>query len=164
MLNFLKSLASTSFATQAWVATLILSKYFHLAQLPRAATRVTSRRRSLLGAVLVRRKTHVLVIDTEGMLRDGLCALLQQQESLHLDGAFVNARSAVRTRGDLQPHVVVTHFPTAMKTGPQTILHLKRRWPRASVLVLAPNGDAGARSGSRRSRRWRAANTTSVPR
>ena len=112
----------------------------------------------------MRRNTHVLVIDTEGMLRDGLCALLQQQESLHLDGAFVNARSAVRTRGDLQPHVVVTDVPTAMKTGPQTILHLKRRWPRASVLVLAPNGDAGARSGSRRSRRWRAANTTSVPR
>ena len=97
-----------------------------------------------------RQKTHVLVIDAEGFLRDGLCALLQQEGSLQLDGAFVNARSAVRTRGNLQPHVVVTDFSAAMKTGPQTILHLKRRWPRASVLVLAPNGDAATIEAARR--------------
>ena len=113
---------------------------------------------------LGRRTTRVLVIDAEGLLRDGLCALLQQEHSLHVEGAFVTARSAIRTRNHLQPQVVITDFATAMKSGPQTLLHLKRRWPRASVLVLAPNGDAGARSGSRRSRRWRAANTTSVPR
>jgi DNA-binding NarL/FixJ family response regulator len=56
---------------------------------------------------LVRRQTHVLVIDSEGFLRDGLCALLQQDGSLQLDGAFGNARSAIRSRGNLQPHVVV---------------------------------------------------------
>ena len=99
---------------------------------------------------MVRRQTHVLVIDAEGFLRDGLCALLQQEGSLQLDGAFVNARSAVRTRGTLQPHVVVTDFSAAMKTGPQTILHLKRRWPRASVLVLAPNGEAATIEAARR--------------
>jgi len=100
--------------------------------------------------VVVRRKTHVLVIDAEGMLRDGLCALLQQEPSLHLDGAFINARGAIRTRGGLQPHVVLADFSTAMKTGPQTILHLKRRWPRASVLVLAPNGEPASIEAARR--------------
>jgi DNA-binding NarL/FixJ family response regulator len=98
----------------------------------------------------MRRKTHILVIDAEGMLRDGLCALLQQQESLHLDGAFADARSAVRTSGDLRPHVVVTDFSTAMKTGPQTLLHLKRRWPGTSVLVLAPSGDGATIEAARR--------------
>ena len=94
---------------------------------------------------LVRRQTHVLVIDAEGFLRDGLCALLQQEGSLQLDGAFGNARSAIRTRGNLQPHVVVTDFSVAMKTGPQTILHLKRRWPRG-----APRHDSGLWRGRRR--------------
>jgi DNA-binding NarL/FixJ family response regulator len=98
----------------------------------------------------MRRKTHILVIDAEGMLRDGLCALLEREPSLHLDGAFVNARSAIRTRGGLQPHVVVADFSTAMKTGPQTILHLKRRWPRASVLVLAAGGDDASIKAARR--------------
>jgi DNA-binding NarL/FixJ family response regulator len=98
----------------------------------------------------MRRKTHILVIDAEGMLRDGLCALLQHEESLHLGGAFINARSAMRARGHPHPHVVVTDFATAMKTGSQTILHLKRRWPGASVLVLAPNADAATIETARR--------------
>ena len=99
--------------------------------------------RAALGALLVRRKTHVLVIDAEGLLRDGLCALLRQEDALHLDGAFVNARAALRARLALRPDVVIMDFSTAMQTGPQTLLHVKRRWPGASVLVLAPNG-AGA--------------------
>jgi two-component system, NarL family, response regulator NreC len=98
----------------------------------------------------MRRKTHILVIDEEGMVRDGLCALLRCDESLHLDGAMVSARVAVRTRGDLRPDVVVMDLSTAMKTGPQTILHLKRRWPGASVLVLAASGEGRTIEAARR--------------
>lgn len=98
----------------------------------------------------MRRKTHILVIDEEGMVRDGLCALLECDEMLQLDGAMVSARVAVRMRGELRPDVVVMDFSTAMRTGPQTILHLKRRWPGASVLVLAANGDARTIEAARR--------------
>ena len=98
----------------------------------------------------MRRKTHMVVIDQEGMVRDGLCALLQHDDSLHLDGAFVSARAAVRTRGSLRPDVVVMDFPTAMKTGPQTLLHVKRHWPGASVLVLAANGEGRTIEAARR--------------
>ena len=98
----------------------------------------------------MRRKTHILIIDAEGMLRDGLCALLQSDESLHLDGAMVSARVAVRTRGDLRPDVAVMDFSIAMKTGPQTILHLKRRWPGMCVLVLATNGEGRTIEAARR--------------
>jgi DNA-binding NarL/FixJ family response regulator len=98
----------------------------------------------------MRRKTHILVIDEEGMVRDGLCALLQSEESLHLVGAMVSARVALRTRGDLRPDVVVMDFSTAMKTGPQTLLHLKRRWPGACVLVLAANGEGRTIEAARR--------------
>jgi two-component system, NarL family, response regulator NreC len=98
----------------------------------------------------MRRRTHILVIDAEGMLRDGLCALLQSDDSLHLDGAMVSARVAVRTRGDLRPDVVVMDFSTAMKTGPQTILHLRRRWPGTCVLVLAGNGEGRTIEAARR--------------
>lgn len=99
---------------------------------------------------MVRRKTHVLVIDAEGLLRDGLCAVLRQEDALHLEGAFVNARVAVRARLALRPDVVIMDFSIAMQTGPQTLLHLKRRWPGTSVLVLAPNGDAAPIEAARR--------------
>jgi len=98
----------------------------------------------------MRRKTHILVIDQEGMARDGLCALLQLDESVHLDGALDSARSAVRSRGGQRPDVVVMDFSTAMKTGPHTILHLKRRWPGTSVLVLAANGEGRSIEAARR--------------
>ncbi len=46
----------------------------------------------------MRRKTHILIIDGEGIARDGLCALLQQDEGLHVDATFANAREALRVR------------------------------------------------------------------
>lgn len=58
----------------------------------------------------MRRKTHIMVVDQEGIVRDGLCALLQRAEELHVDGAFSSGREAVRTRGDLRPNVVIMDF------------------------------------------------------
>jgi len=90
----------------------------------------------------MRRKTHILVVDDEGITRDGLCALLQSEASVHLDAAFDCARGALRSRGDLKPNVVIMDLPVAMKTGPQTIAHVKRRWPEARVLVLSARSES----------------------
>lgn len=92
----------------------------------------------------MRRRTHVLVVDAAGIVRDGLCALLRGDGTLQVDGAFGSARDAVRAQGELRPDLLVLDFPVAMKTGPQTITHLKRRWPRARVLVLSARSDARA--------------------
>jgi two-component system response regulator NreC len=98
----------------------------------------------------MRRKTHILIVDGEGIVRDGLCALLQQEDSLHIDGTFSNAREALRVRGDMRPNIVIMDFALAMKAGPQTVAHVKRRWPEASVLVLSPSADGQAIEGARR--------------
>jgi two-component system, NarL family, response regulator NreC len=102
------------------------------------------------GKKKMRRKTHILVVDEEGIVRDGLCALLQCAEELHVDGAFSSAREAVRTRGDLRPSVVIMDFPLAMKTGPETIAHVKRRWPEARVLVLCGSSEGQVIEAARR--------------
>jgi DNA-binding NarL/FixJ family response regulator len=98
----------------------------------------------------MRRKTHILVIDGEGIARDGLCALLQQEEALHVDATFGSAREALRSRGDLRPQLVIMDFALAMKAGPQTVAHIKRRWPEAAVLVLSSSGDGQAIEAARR--------------
>jgi two-component system, NarL family, response regulator NreC len=102
------------------------------------------------GDIAMRRKTHLLVIDGEGLAREGLCALLQREEGLHLDATFASAREAVRARGDLQPNVVIMDFCLAMKAGPQTIAHVKRRWPETTVLVLSASGEGQAIETARR--------------
>jgi len=98
----------------------------------------------------MRRKTHILVIDEESMLRDGLCALLQDEESLHFDGAFTGPRSALREGAKLRPDIVIMDFGAAMRSGPQTLLHVKRRWQGARVLVLAANADGRSIEAARR--------------
>lgn len=96
------------------------------------------------------RKTRLLVIGEEGILRDGLCALLKSDDTVHLDAVFVNAHEALHAPGDRHPHVIVMELPVAMKTGPQTIAHVKRRWPHAAVLVLAPSRDGETMEAARR--------------
>jgi two-component system, NarL family, response regulator NreC len=101
----------------------------------------------------MRRKTQILVIDAEGLVRDGLCALLQREEGLHLAGTFDTPRNAVRARGDLSPDIAIIDFALAMKSGPQTLIHLKRRWPNATVLTLSAsaageNIEAARRAGA----------------
>jgi two-component system, NarL family, response regulator NreC len=98
----------------------------------------------------MRRKSHILVVDDEGITRDGLCALLQRESTLHLDGAFASAREAVRSRGDLKPDVVIMDLPVAMKTGPETIAHVKRRWPATRVLVLSARSEGRVIEAARR--------------
>jgi two-component system, NarL family, response regulator NreC len=98
----------------------------------------------------MRRKTHILVIDGEGLLREGLCAVLQQDETLHVDATFSSAREALRVRGDLRPNLVIMDFGLAMKAGPQTVAHVKRRWPEATVLVMSASGEGQAIEAARR--------------
>ena len=98
----------------------------------------------------MRRKTHILIIDGEGMARDGLCALLQQDEALHVDATFASAREALRAGRDLHPQIIVMDFALAMKAGPQTVAHVKRRWPEAAVLVLSASADGQAIEAARR--------------
>ena len=44
----------------------------------------------------MRRKTHILVIDSEGLTRDGLCALLKREDGLSLAPPCASVREALR--------------------------------------------------------------------
>ena len=99
----------------------------------------------------MRRKTHILVIDSEGLTRDGLCALLKCEESLSVAPACGSVREALRGRAAVaSPDVVIIDFPLAMKTGPQTLLHLKRHWPQAALLVLSASREGQTIESARR--------------
>ena len=98
----------------------------------------------------MRRKTHIFVIDSEGLTRDGLCALLGCEDGLSVAETFGSVREALRHRGDAPPDLTLIDFSLAMKTGPQTLLHLKRRWPQVAVLVLSHNRDGATIEAARR--------------
>jgi two-component system response regulator NreC len=88
-----------------------------------------------------RRKTRVLVADEAGIMRDGLCALLQSDDTLEVVAATTTHREAVQTLTTAQPDVIVIDFAADLKSGPETIAYLKRRWPEVRVLVLTVRRD-----------------------
>ena len=88
-----------------------------------------------------RRKTRVLVVDEAGIMRDGLCALLQSDDALEVVAATASRREAVQNLTTAQPDVIVIDFAADLKAGPETILHLKSRWADVRVLVLTVRRD-----------------------
>jgi two-component system, NarL family, response regulator NreC len=87
-----------------------------------------------------RRITTVLLIDQPGIPRDGLCALLESDSSLQVIAVVAGRREAVRALRAAQPHVVVMDLSVDLLQGRETIIHIKRRWPRVGVLVLVQPG------------------------
>ena len=83
-----------------------------------------------------RTRTQILVIEEPGVMRDGLVALLESNPTLQVIAAVSGRRQALQALSSGQPHVVVMDFSIALKTGPETIAQLKRRWPGVRILVL----------------------------
>jgi len=92
------------------------------------------------GASVRRRTTTVLLVDEPGIPRDGLCALLESDSALEVIGVAAGRREAVRALRAAQPHVVVMDLSVDPLQGRETIVHIKRRWPRVGVLVLIQPG------------------------
>src|SRR5262249_40263439 len=91
----------------------------------------------------MRRNTPILLIHSEGLVRDGLCALLRQ-EGLRLAGVSSSAREALRGDPHPFPQVTIIDFALAMQPGPHTLGHLKQRWPSSGMLVLGRGRDLNA--------------------
>ncbi|MBS0377097.1 MAG: response regulator transcription factor [Proteobacteria bacterium] len=98
----------------------------------------------------MRRKTHIVLIDGEGMARDGLCALLADEPGVLLTRVFSHPREALRSRLTPAPQVVIADWALALKHGPQTLRYLKLHWPHSRVLVLSGRCDARSVEAARR--------------
>ncbi|MBV9345975.1 MAG: response regulator transcription factor [Gammaproteobacteria bacterium] len=81
-------------------------------------------------------RIRVLIIDEPGLCRDGLQALLEGEKVYEVVGATASRREALQILISRRPQIVLLDFSSALKTGPDTVAHLKRRWPDIGVLVL----------------------------
>jgi DNA-binding NarL/FixJ family response regulator len=79
---------------------------------------------------------RVLIVDEPGINRDGLCALLRTNPLVEIVAAIASRREAVQVLRHTTPDVVIMDFSVRLNIGPETIEHLKRRWPQLRVLVL----------------------------
>ena len=92
----------------------------------------------------MRRKLQVLLIDEEGLLRDGLCAMISQEEGFAIAGV-VPAAAAIQTVSlPTAPDVVIADFGAPAVRGLETVTAARSRWPNVPILVLTFQRDDAA--------------------
>src|SRR6266436_7415659 len=74
-------------------------------------------------------------------MRDGLCALLQSDDALEVVAATAIRGDALQTLTTAQPDIIIIDFAADIKSGPETIAQVRRRWPDVRVLVLTVRRD-----------------------
>jgi two-component system response regulator NreC len=80
-------------------------------------------------------KIQTLVIDSDSLLRDGLCALLNLEDDLQVIGA-TQGPSIARISLPMAPDLVIIETDIVEPNGVEAIEAIHIRWPRARVLVL----------------------------
>ncbi len=81
------------------------------------------------------KKTQVLIVDTDSIMRDGLVALLGNEEC-EVIGAASNGVDALRETESRTPDLVIIDLSMTTASDPDTIAKLKKQRPGVHVLVL----------------------------
>lgn len=85
-------------------------------------------------------KIQTLVIDSDSLLRDGLCALLNLEDDLQVIGA-TDGPTVARITVPMAPDLVVIETAIFEPNGVEAINAIHTRWPRARILVLTYERD-----------------------
>jgi two-component system response regulator NreC len=81
-------------------------------------------------------KIRILIADDHTLFRNGICALLEDEQDMVVVGEADNGRDAVRLAGQLKPHVVLMDIAMPLLNGLEATRQIKREHPEINVLVL----------------------------
>jgi DNA-binding NarL/FixJ family response regulator len=82
-------------------------------------------------------KIRVLIADDHAMIRDGLAALLRDEERVEVVGTAADGREALRLARELRPDVVVMDIAMPEMNGVEALRELRAASPDARVLILS---------------------------
>jgi two-component system, NarL family, response regulator NreC len=92
----------------------------------------------------MRRKLQVLLVDEEGMLRDGLCATINQEEGLAVAGVIAGTPALLSVSLPADPDILIVDFGAPGVSPRETVELARRRWPNVPILVLTFSRDEDA--------------------
>lgn len=82
------------------------------------------------------RRHQILLIDEEGLLRDGLCAMLSLEEDYAVIGAIAGGPAINSVSLAVDPDVVVIDFGLPGMRDADAVRSIRQRWTHAPVLAL----------------------------
>ena len=81
-------------------------------------------------------KIRLLIADDHTLLRNGICALLADEQDMVIVGEAEDGREAVRLAGQLKPNVVLMDIAMPLLNGLEATRQIKHEHPEINVLVL----------------------------
>jgi DNA-binding NarL/FixJ family response regulator len=84
----------------------------------------------------IRRKLQVVLIDEEGLLRDGLCAMINLEEGFSVAGVISGTAALHTVSLPVDPDLIVADFGAPAVHGLETVVAARSRWPNVPILVL----------------------------
>lgn len=81
-------------------------------------------------------KIRTLIADDHTLLRNGICALLEDEPDILIVGEASDGREAVRLADQLKPNVVLMDIAMPLLNGLEATRQIKREHPGITVLVL----------------------------
>ncbi len=85
----------------------------------------------------------VLLVDDHAMIRQGLRAVLEAYQDLHVVAEAKDGAEAVALVGCLHPRVVVMDINMPRMNGIEATTHIKARWPETTVIGISVNTGDG---------------------
>lgn len=79
---------------------------------------------------------RVVVVDDHAIMRDGLCAILNDEPDVEVVGTANDGKSAIEVVGQLLPDIVLMDLSMPRTNGAEAISVIKRRYPDVKVIVL----------------------------
>ena len=92
----------------------------------------------------MRRKYQVLLIDAEGILRDGLCAMINLEADFALLAAIAATPALQSVLLPADPDLIIADFGVPPVSVQQTVELARTRWKNVPILVLTSSRDGAA--------------------
>jgi DNA-binding NarL/FixJ family response regulator len=86
-------------------------------------------------------KHRILIADDHAILREGVRALLATADDLEVVGEAADGREAIDQAQQLEPDVILMDVAMPGLGGLEATLEIRRRVPRAKILVLSQYGE-----------------------
>lgn len=79
---------------------------------------------------------RVLIVEDQRIVREGLVAMLEDEEEIDIVGEAANGQEALTLFAELTPDIVLMDLQMPIMDGPTAIQNLRKTYPDARVLVL----------------------------
>lgn len=84
---------------------------------------------------------HVLIVENQRLLRDGMEAIIERTDDIKVIGAVDNGENAIKQMEHLNPDIVIMDIHLPQMDGIRTTKYMKEKYPQVGVILLTSKVD-----------------------